>query len=63
MFLDNVAMYEKHGENAFTHPLHNPQLQLQVGAINKLDRNQVYGMPKTSTREMWSDHTALTLDT
>lgn len=59
----NVIIYEKHGEDSFTHPLHNPQLQLEAGVINKPARNQVYGMPMTLTREMWSDHTALTLDT
>jgi hypothetical protein len=48
----NVIIYEKHGEDSFTHPLHNPQLQLEAGVINKPARNQVYGMPMTLTREM-----------
>jgi hypothetical protein len=35
----NVIIYEKHGEDSFTHPLHNPQLLLQAGVINKPARN------------------------
>lgn len=35
----NVIIYEKHGEDSFTHPLHNPQLQLEAGVINKPARN------------------------
>ena len=53
-------MVEKHGEDAFTYTPHDPQLWMEDGETNGLDRNWVYGICMASTGEMRSDFIAHT---
>jgi hypothetical protein len=41
-------MVVEHGEVAFTHPPHDPQLWLETRATDGLDKNRVYGKPMAS---------------
>jgi len=57
-------MVEKHEEHTYTHPLCNSQLWLEAKAANGLDRNHVYVIFITLTKEIRSGHsTTSTLGT
>jgi hypothetical protein len=56
-------MVVEHGEVAFTHPPHDPQLWLETRATDGLDKNRVYGKPMASIWYIRSSHIISTIST
>jgi len=44
-------MVAKHEEDNYSHPLNDPHLWLEIGAIDRLDKNWVYGMLTALTQD------------
>jgi hypothetical protein len=50
-----------HKEDILTHPPHDPQLWLETGVIDELDRNRVYDISMTTTQDMRMCYSVLTV--
>jgi len=50
-----------HEENILTHPPHDPQLWLETGVIDELNRNWVYDISITTIQDMRMCYSVLTV--
>jgi len=56
-------MHAKHGDDPLTYLKYNLELWLEVGATEWPDRNWVYNISMTTTRDMRMDNSISTVDT
>ena len=59
----NVIIYTKHGENASTHPKYVPDLWLEARATGEPNKNRVYNISMTMTRDIRSSCSVSTIST
>jgi len=57
----NTCLKEKYGDNPLTHPNLNPDLWLEARSSGRANKNWVYGFSNTTTENLWTTYSVLTV--